>query len=122
MGFINYNVEALGTGLSRIGKRLLNGILAGIRLLCQQFIGAELLRIQEIDVSALKVFCVVVRINGDKLPHSDFIRFALDFKARLFIQFRHIGQPYDYSVRLAFKVGGAKENIFKQRSHDDCLT
>ena len=91
MRLVNDKVQLALILPHRVGQRFPDGILSFVRFMRQQLIAAELLCVQKVDIAAFQGFAVENRVDGVNVADTDFIGFALDFAARLLVEFGHIG-------------------------------
>ena len=125
MRLVYDKIQPIGFVLNRVLQRFPDRILPIIGMLRQLAASADLLCVQEIDISVLQHFLVEGFLrNGYALTEAQLIRFELDFQLRLRIQLRRIGQPNKDCIRLFLKGASiskrrAKINILDQRGGDD---
>ena len=122
VGFVNDEVQPVSFVPCSVGQGLPDGILAGIGMPAQIACLAQLLGVEEVDMSILQHLHIKgLVLNGDTLAEADLVCLQIDFLPGLFIQCRRIGQPDEDGFGLLRKLFGAVIDLFDQRCHDDGL-
>ena len=122
MRLIDNEVETIRLLANGICQCIPNGILSGIRALCKVTALAELLSIQEIDVTVLKDLAVEGIVADGCATTKALISFGFDFEFRLLVKLRRVREPNEDGIILVWINGISIVDCFNQRSHYNRFT
>ena len=122
MGFINDEIQVVGLLLRRVFQGFPYRPGAPVARLGQLALLAQLLRVEEVDVTLLQRLHVEgFLFDGHALAETNLIGLHVDLILRLRVQLRGIGQPHEDGLGLLHDLIGSKQDVLDQRGHDDGL-